>query len=33
MRKIFGFQMEEVTDDSRKMHIEKLHDLYSLNIQ
>jgi hypothetical protein len=32
LRKIFGPKREEVTDDKRKLHTEKLHDLYSPNI-
>ena len=30
--KILGPKREEVTEDTRKLHTEKLHDLYSPNI-
>jgi len=32
LSKIFGPQSEGVTGDRRKLHTEKLHDLYSPNI-
>ena len=30
LRKIFGYEMEGVTGDWRKLHNEELHDLHSL---